>query len=228
MVSDGEEEYIARTKVSIASNKRARTLKMVANGETILRPSELCHVVLKTTPENFPKMVEFYLTFLGGTVVHGNHRIKFVTFDHKDHRLAIIAIPGLKHPDPPQSSVGLAHISFGFKNLQELATSYEQKKANGLLPYWCVNHGMTTSMYYHDPDGNGAETQVDNFDTDEESMEYIQSENFAENPIGVDYDPEEFVKRLRSGEDEKEIKKRPNIGTRMIPAPSRLRAEQSS
>ena len=96
-------------------------------------------------------MVDWYITFLGGKVAHGNHRISFITYDHKDHRLAIIGIPGLKHPDPPQSNVGLAHVSFGFDKLADLATSYEQKKAKSIMPHWSVNHGMTTSMYYEDP-----------------------------------------------------------------------------
>ena len=69
-------------------------------------------------------------------------------------------------------------------------------------------------MYYEDPDGTEVETQVDNFDTAEEGMHYIEGESFAENPIGVDFDPEEFVKRVRSGEDEAVIKKRPDIGKR--------------
>ncbi len=70
-------------------------------------------------------------------------------------------------------------------------------------------------MYYDDPDGNEVETQVDNFDTHEEGMAFIESESFAENPIGVDFDPEEFVRQVRSGADEAALKKRPNIGKRM-------------
>ena len=143
-------------------------------------PTELCHVVLKTTQENYPKMVDWYLTFLNAKVTHGNHRITFMSYDGKDHRLAIVGMPGLKHPDPPQSNVGLAHISFGFDTLADLATSYEKKKAKDMTPYWTVNHGMTTSMYYFDPDGNGVETQVDNFDTQQECMRFIESESFAE------------------------------------------------
>ena len=36
----------------------------------------------------------------------------------------------------------------------------------------------------------------------------------TENPFGVDFDPEDLVKRLNSGESEADIKKRPNIGPR--------------
>lgn len=136
--------------------------------------------------------------------------------------LGIISIPGLKYPDPPGSNVGMAHVAFGYDTLTDLVTSYEQKKARGIVPSWAVNHGISTSMYYQDPDGNEAETQVDNFETKEECMEFIEGESFAENPIGVDFDPEELVRRVKSGEDHKAIKKRPYIGSRMSRAEKSL------
>ena len=181
---------------------------------SLLSPTALCHFVLKTTPDHYKPMVDFYRTFLGAKITHANNRISFMTYDDEHHRLAIISWPGLTRPDPPKSSIGLAHVAFGFDTLAELATSYEQKKAHGILPIWCVNHGMSVSMYFEDPDGNEVETQVDNFDTREEGMAFIEGESFAENPIGVDFDPEVFVRRVKSGEDDKLIKKRPDIGKR--------------
>lgn len=82
------------------------------------------------------------------------------------------------------------------------------------MPYRCVNHGTNTSIYYHDPDGNDIETQVENFTTLDEASEFMMTPEFAENPIGVDFDPEELIKRFESGEDEEMIKKRANIGPR--------------
>lgn len=60
------------------------------------------------------------------------------------------------------------------------------------------------------------ETQVDNFDTVEEATEYMTGPELAENPFGVDFDPEDLVNRLKSGEPEADIKKRANIGPRGI------------
>ena len=80
-----------------------------------------------------------------------------------------------------------------------------------------MNHGRTTSIYYHDPDGNDIETQVENFEIVEKTNEFIRSPKFAENPIGTDFDPEELIKRLEAGEDEKIIKTRVEIGPRLIP-----------
>ena len=48
-------------------------------------------------------------------------------------------------------------------------------------------------MYYRDPDGNRVELQIDNFATAEEGQAWMLSPAFAQNPIGVEYDPDELV-----------------------------------
>ncbi|GAM38349.1 hypothetical protein TCE0_033r09005, partial [Talaromyces pinophilus] len=53
--------------------------------------------------------------------------------------------------------------------------------------------------------------RVYNFETVPEAIEFMNGPKFEENPIGVDYDPEEFVRRVRSGEDEKRIKMRSDL-----------------
>ncbi|KAI1806518.1 Glyoxalase/Bleomycin resistance protein/Dihydroxybiphenyl dioxygenase [Daldinia bambusicola] len=176
----------------------------------VLSPARLAHVVLRT-PELKP-MLEFYKTFLGAHVVAGNESISFLTYDDEHHRIAIVEVPSCG--DKNRMSAGLDHISFTFETLDDLTTAYQQRKAHGILPVWCVNHGPTTSMYYQDPDGNILETQVDNFSTAEESIEFMVSPEFAENPIGADFDPEELIRRLKSGALEKELIKRPVIGPR--------------
>ena len=106
---------------------------------------------------------------------------------------------------------GLNYFSFAYNSLRDLTKAYRQRKALGILPVWSVNHGPTTSIYYRDPDGNMIETQVDNMDK-ESATAFMASKYFAENPIGVDFDPEELIARLEAGEDEAEIRKRPEIG----------------
>ena len=80
-----------------------------------------------------------------------------------------------------------------------------------------MNHGPTTSIYYRDPDGNELETQVDNFKDADEATEFMKSKAFADNPIGVDFDPEEFITRLQNGEKEEVLMKRPQSGPRGLP-----------
>lgn len=70
------------------------------------------------------------------------------------------------------------------------------------------------SIYYHDPDGNMLETQVDAFDTPEAATDFMMSKAFEENPFGADFDPEDFIKRIKAGEDEQTLMKRQDVGPR--------------
>jgi catechol 2,3-dioxygenase-like lactoylglutathione lyase family enzyme len=60
-------------------------------GEKVLSPTVLAHVVLRTS--NLERMVDFYTTFLGGTITHRNEMLAFITYDHEHHRIALIGIP---------------------------------------------------------------------------------------------------------------------------------------
>lgn len=182
-------------------------------GSKVVSPSALAHVVLRTA--SLKLMQDFYLTFLGGRVTHSNDTITFISYDEEHHRIALIGIPTTAPKN--RHSCGLEHIAFTFPDLSSLLLAYRQRKARGIHPVWCVNHGVSTSLYYNDPDGNMLETQVDNFDTSEESLGYMHSAAFAENPIGADFDPEDLIRRIKAGEDDASLKKRPNVGPRGIP-----------
>lgn len=80
-------------------------------------------------------------------------------------------------PKNPATS-GLEHISFCYRSLDELAISYLQREALRILPFWCVNHGPTTSVYCKDPNGNILETEVENFETVDKSFAFVDSEAY--------------------------------------------------
>jgi catechol-2,3-dioxygenase len=185
-----------------------------AINEPLLSPSAFVHVVLRTTKSHFQPMVQYYKTFLGADAAYENEYVSFLRYDEEHHRIGIISIPQTDPKAP--TTCGLEHIAFSFSNLKDLALSYQQKKAHGITPFWCVNHGPATSLYYKDPDGNKIETQVDNM-TSEEGTAFMKTPEFAVNPMGVDFDPEELVRRLESGESEASIKVRPKSGPRAFP-----------
>lgn len=180
------------------------------NSGKVLSPNKLAHVVLRTG--NFKAMVAFYKAFLGAHASHETDALAFLTYDEEHHRIAIIHVPGTT--PKVRSSAGLEHIAFTFSTLGDLLLSYRQRRALGIVPVWSVNHGPTTSLYYQDPDGNQIETQVDNFDSAGEASEFMVSEDFAENPFGVDVDPEDLIARLEKGESEEALKKRARAGPR--------------
>ena len=69
-------------------------------------------------------------------------------------------------------------------------------------------------MYYQDPDGNQLEVQVDNFDDPAEATKMMESEAFAENALGADFDPEELCAAVERGDDDTALKQRRNVGPR--------------
>ncbi|TKA74367.1 hypothetical protein B0A49_04721 [Cryomyces minteri] len=179
-------------------------------GAQVKAPARLAHVVLRTN--QLSPMVAFYKTFLGASVTFESASMAFLTYDDEHHRIALLDVPGTRPKVP--SSCGLEHIAFTFASLSDLALAYRQRKALGVLPIWCVNHGPTTSMYYQDPDGNQLEAQVDNFETAEAAKAFMMGKAFEENPVGTDFDPEELVRRLQKGENEEVVKRRVEIGRR--------------
>lgn len=181
----------------------------------LISPSSIGHFGIRTTPEKFDAMVQWHLNFFGGRIVLQNAKAAFIAFDDEHHRLVIVQDPGHGAVEDRRTSSGIYHIAFTLDSLADLATKYEQNMALGMTPHWPVNHGMSTSMYYLDPDGNEFELQVDNFDTADEAVAFMKTDEYAQNPIGVDIDIDEWLARVRSGEDEASIKKRPVIGQRL-------------
>lgn len=68
-------------------------------------------------------------------------------------------------------------------------------------------------MYYHDTDGNILENFYDTMSVPE-ADEFIKSDAYRTNPIGVDFDPEELLAKADAGEDLSEFVKRKEIGPR--------------
>ena len=165
-------------------------------------PSKLAHVVLRTK-SNFDAMVKWYCVVLGARIVfNAGGRLIFLSYDDEHHRIAIAASEALA--ERPARSAGLDHIAFTYDDVAALLATYSRLKQVGILPFVCVNHGPTTSLYYHDPDQNRIELQVDNFADMNEATTLMQDQ-FSINPVGAEFDPDELLARLRSGVDPAEL-----------------------
>jgi hypothetical protein len=66
-------------------------------------------------------------------------------------------------------------------------------------------------MYYRDPDGLRVELQIDNFATMDEAHAYFTGPDFAENPIGVIFDPEQLIRDYESGLGLDDLVRRPPL-----------------
>lgn len=191
---------------------RAMALSATSNG--LISPKQIAHFGIRTTPDKFESMVQWHLNFFGAEAVMKGEHFAFIRWDDEHHRMVILSDPTNQHAVDRRLQTGIYHIAFSLPTLKELADSYQQKAERGILPTWPVNHGMSTSMYYFDPDGNEFEMQVDNFDTAEEAHAFMRTEEYQMNPLGADILVPDWIARVRSGEDEKKIKARPVIGPR--------------
>src|SRR5689334_7807521 len=109
---------------------------------TVIPPLKLAHIVFRTN--QLDPMKQWYCTVLGAHVVFENPMIAFLTYDDEHHRIALVNLPGLEPHGA--HTVGTDHVAFTFASLADLLTTYERLKGLEITPYWCVNHGPTTSM----------------------------------------------------------------------------------
>ena len=96
-------------------------------------------------------------------------------------------------------------MAFTYENLEDLLSTYVRLRDQGIVPQRTINHGMTTSMYYSDPDGNRIELQVENFTDVQEAVDFMNGPIFEANPIGVLFDADELVERFDAGVPEEEL-----------------------
>jgi len=168
----------------------------------LVSPSKLAHVVYRT--RRFDEMINWYTTVFDARVQSRDEVLAFLTYDDEHHRFAFANLSLLNPVDPEsapdhEGTVGVDHVAYTHDSLDTLFDNYAQLKELDVMPYWCIHHGLTISMYYADPDGNQLEFQVECFTTLDEANDFMTSADFAANPVGVEYDPDEWLQERAAG-----------------------------
>ncbi len=165
--------------------------------EQLIRPT-MHHVNLKTT--RLQEMIDWYGVVIGAKPNFQFPGGAFISNDRANHRIALLAVPGLK--DDPEKFIhtGMHHTAFEYASFADLMSSFARLKKRGIEPQVCLNHGLTTSMYYSDPDRNMVELQVDNFGNWEASAQWMRTaEDFRRDPIGSVFDPDDMLAAYQAG-----------------------------
>ena len=121
--------------------------------------------------------------------------------------LGIFEIDGTSNA--PHTDPGLHHLQLGHGSFDELFDRYDGLKQANILPSETWNHGVSTSFYYHDPDGNLAEMNCVNFATEAEFFGYFETDAYKSNVSGIAIDVEEYISRYRSGTPREDLVKIP-------------------
>jgi catechol 2,3-dioxygenase len=206
---------------------RGKTWRETPDGKvmSMIKP-KLHHVTIKTS--RLDAMIAWYAFLVGARVQFKDQTAAWMTNDDANHRIAFLAVPGLGDDAQKTRHNGMHHCAFEYDSFADLMASFDRLRKAGVDPAFCLDHGLTISLYYKDPEGNFVELQSDNFSDWKLSGEFMRtSADFAANPIGTFFDPARVYDAFRSGVDFKVLQKAirggaylpdpiPNIG---LPSP---------
>ncbi|WP_067474380.1 VOC family protein [Actinomadura hibisca] len=163
---------------------------------------KFAHVVLQTGQP--AALRDWYCTVLDGHVVYADDALTFITFDEEHHRIALLS-PPVAHERKTPTTACMHHVAYTFGDLDELLERYVLLRDKGVTPAVCIAHGVTTSLYYQDPDGNFVEMQIDNFAEPDQATAYMHGPEYAADSVGPAFDPEEMVRARASGASAEEL-----------------------
>ncbi len=192
--------------MSSVSDVPAHTSQRATGARPILH-----HFNLKTS--RLDEMIAWYGVVVGMQANYTFPGGAWLTNDEANHRLALLVSPALSDDPAKLMHNGFHHSAFEYPSLGDLLDAYGRLKALGIVPHASLDHGLTTSLYYEDPDGNSVELQADNFRSWQESSEWMRtSPQFAANPIGMPIDPDQLVAARQVGASFAELHQRAYSG----------------
>jgi len=162
------------------------------------RPAYISHYGIRA--QRYKEMVQWYQKVFTAKIQHENEFLAFMTFDEEHHRIVIFEDEATVCR--PENAAGIDHVGYGLADFGDFVLTYERLKAEGITPFMQLNHKFTTSLYYHDPDGNEVELSVDNFPKKEECAAFVRSEQMGEigrPPFGYSFAPDELARQYHQG-----------------------------
>jgi catechol 2,3-dioxygenase len=128
----------------------------------MIKPERIGHVVIKV--RDIERSKKFYTEILGLQQMMELPKLKMAFFasngrDH--HELACVEVGAEAAGNQPKQ-IGLVHIAFRLRDEEHLQAAYREFKEKNVPIVFTVDHGVTKSIYFRDPDGNQLEVYCDN------------------------------------------------------------------
>lgn len=126
----------------------------------MVRPKKVGHVVLKV--RDLKRAEQFYTEVLGFEVVSRLKRPRgvFFTLGTQHHDIAVLEVPAEAEP-PKNHQVGLHHLALQVGSFADLQECYRTLKAHHVTITSTIDHLITKSIYFLDPEGNSLELYCD-------------------------------------------------------------------
>ena len=131
------------------------------------KPMRVGHLVLNV--KDLEASTKFYTEVLGFEVAIQRPTGTFLTCGKIHHDLALFQAPVDALP-VTEGQLGLNHFAVQVADLEDLTEVYNTLKDSGAQMDRNTDHGMTSSVYFFDPDGNRIEFFCNNTDTAEEGL----------------------------------------------------------
>jgi catechol 2,3-dioxygenase len=142
------------TKIRLFHEARGASMKIRSLG----------HVVIRVTDRD--RAERFYGGVLGlplcARLDQGRFKMAFFSLGNH-HDFAVMEVSG-EGSSRSETAVGLHHVAFNVgTTLDELREARAKLEAAGIATH-PIDHEVTKSLYFQDPDGNGVEVYVDTSD----------------------------------------------------------------
>lgn len=136
------------------------------------KPKRVGHLVLNV--RDVEASTRFYTEILGFEIAVRRPNMTFLTCGKIHHDLALFKA---SEDSPPVSEgqVGLNHFAVQIEDLDALKETYLRLKEKGVPVDNTVDHGMTQSVYFHDPDGIRIEFFCNSTSTAEEGLALMRA-----------------------------------------------------
>jgi catechol 2,3-dioxygenase len=128
----------------------------------MIRPDRIGHVALQV--QDLQRSCAFYRDVLGLQLMKEipEWRAAFFSSGGRDHHEIALLEVGPRAASPQGHAVKMLHVAFRVRSEAELRAAYQELKARGIPITFTVDHGISKSIYFQDPDGHGIEVYCDN------------------------------------------------------------------
>jgi catechol 2,3-dioxygenase len=149
----------------------------------MIHPRKVGHVVLKV--RDLKRAEQFYTEVLGFEVVTRLNRPRgvFFTLGEQHHDIAVLEVSP-EADAVKENQIGLHHVALQVGSFAELQECYRTLKEHNVTITRTVDHLITKSIYFLDPDGNGFELYCDEGENGLERLRRGDAAAFA--PLNLD------------------------------------------
>ena len=128
----------------------------------MILPDRIGHVVIKV--RDLERSRRFYTEVLGLTQMMDLPEFKmvFLASNGRDHHELACMEVGKDADAQRFREIGLLHFAFRLRDEDHLRAAYQEFKKRDVPIDFTVDHGVTKSIYFRDPDGHLLEVYCDN------------------------------------------------------------------